>query len=265
MNKTPFFSVITASFNSEKTISKTIESLLNQTYTGFEYIIIDGNSNDSTLEIIKSFEGKFKEKNIVYKFISESDKGIYDAWNKGINLSAGEWISFVGSDDYYLPESLTIYDKAIKSLKADINYISSKIIIIDEKENELNTIGEKFVWKNFLKKMDIAQVGSFHKKELFEQIGTFSTNYKIVGDLDFYLRAKDVIKPSFLNLVTGKMMNNGVSNQINKALKEALIVRLKYGYQSRTNIYFNHFLSLIRCHGSRIKQKGVFIKLLLKI
>ena len=64
MNKTPFFSVITASFNSEKTISKTIESLLNQTYTGFEYIIIDGNSNDSTVEIIKSFEGKFKEKNI---------------------------------------------------------------------------------------------------------------------------------------------------------------------------------------------------------
>jgi hypothetical protein len=56
-----------------------------------------------------------------------------------------------------------------------------------------------------------------------------------------------------------------VSNQINKALKEALMVRLKYGYQSRANIYFNHFLSLIRCHGSRIKQKGVFIKLLLKI
>ena len=101
MNKIPFFTVITASFNSEKTIDKTIESLLNQNYTNFEYIIIDGNSKDSTLEIIKSFEQKFKEKNITYKFISEPDKGIYDAWNKGIKLSDGEWISFLGSDDYY--------------------------------------------------------------------------------------------------------------------------------------------------------------------
>ena len=92
--ETPFFSIITVSYNSEKTIKETIVSVLNQTETNFEYILIDGKSTDKTVEIIKSFENKFKEKEIAYQWISEKDTGIYNAFNKGIKLSKGTWISF---------------------------------------------------------------------------------------------------------------------------------------------------------------------------
>ena len=102
----PLVSIITVCFNSEKTIQKTIQSLLNQSVTGFEYILVDGKSKDSTIEIIKSFENKFKEKGISYKWISEKDTGIYNAFNKGINLSKGKWISFLGSDDIYLKTAI---------------------------------------------------------------------------------------------------------------------------------------------------------------
>lgn len=246
MNKPPFFSVITASFNSEKTIFKTIESLLNQTYTNFEYIIIDGNSNDSTLEIIKSFEGKFKEKNIPYKFISEPDKGIYDAWNKGINLSAGEWISFVGSDDSYNSNALLNYNEILQSSNT-INFICSKIEIVDENWNKLKTYGEPFSKEKLTRKMSFAQVGAFHKRDLFSLVGDFDVNYKIVGDFDFYLRAKDVIIPHFTPSCLAKMMNTGISNQAYKALKEAYELKNKHKLNNKFINLFDFYLTLIKC------------------
>ena len=121
MSTTPFFSIITASYNSEKTISDTITSVLNLDFNDFEYIIVDGNSKDKTVDIIKSFISKFEAKGITYKFISEKDKGIYDAWNKGIALSEGQWISFLGSDDSYLPSALQLYFNEIEKNKKSSN------------------------------------------------------------------------------------------------------------------------------------------------
>lgn len=255
MDNTPFFSIITASYNSERTISKTINSLLNQNFTHFEYIIIDGNSKDKTLEIIKSFEAEFKKKNVSFQFISEPDKGIYDAWNKGLVLSRGRWISFIGSDDFYLPNALTNYFNEIKKLDTTYNYISSRVEIIDKNGKKIKTIGKKFIWSNIIRNMDTAQVGSFHKKELFDLVGKFSLEYKIVGDLDFYIRSKEVIKASFFDVVTAKMENNGVSNQINQALNEALFVRLKYAYDSKLKIYLNHYITLAKCYINFIIKK----------
>tara|TARA_B100000787_G_scaffold153966_1_gene128512 strand:+ start:42653 stop:43405 length:753 start_codon:yes stop_codon:yes gene_type:complete len=100
--KHPKISIITVAFNSEKVIKSTIESVLNQTFKGLEYIIIDGNSTDKTIDIVKSYELKFKEKNISFKWISEPDKGIYDAMNKGILLSKGQWCNFMNTGDFFL-------------------------------------------------------------------------------------------------------------------------------------------------------------------
>lgn len=246
MNKIPFFTVITASFNSEKTIDKTIESLLNQNYTNFEYIIIDGNSKDSTLEIIKSFEQKFKEKNITYKFISEPDKGIYDAWNKGIKLSEGEWISFLGSDDLYFNDALLNYYEILQS-RNDINFICSKIEIVDENWNKLKLYGEPFSKEKLNRKMSFAQVGAFHRRDLFTIVGNFDFNYKIVGDFDFYLRAKDVILPHFTTSCLAKMMNTGISNQAYKALKEAYELKNKYKLNNKLINLFDFYLTLLKC------------------
>jgi len=254
MNTAPFFSVITASYNSERTIKNTIESLLAQNFKDFEYIIIDGNSTDQTVPIIKSFEAAFAEKNITYKFISEKDKGIYDAWNKGVAMADGKWISFLGSDDCYFPDALSIYFEKISLLQNNENYISSQVHVVDENGNVLRAMGKAYQWKNMLKNMDIAQVGSFHKRELIQEMGPFSLEYRIVSDLDFYIRGKDYIKPSYFKEVTATMENNGVSNQINKALKEALKVRLKYNYDSKLAIYLNHYITYLKCYGGKIKK-----------
>jgi len=247
MSTIPFFSIVTASYNSEKTISDTIDSVLNLDFQDFEYIIIDGNSSDSTLEIIQSFVPKFEAKGVPYKFISEKDKGIYDAWNKGIQLSSGEWISFLGSDDSYLSNALQLYFAEIKKNKT-INYISSQVNLTNEKGDVLSVFGKKYKWKNVIRDIDTAQVGSFHKRELFNKVGLFSTEYKIVGDLDFYIRCKEFIRPGYFKNITANMQNGGVSNQIYTALKEALQVKLKYGYTSKWFSYYKFYSSLIKCY-----------------
>ena len=99
MSSTPFFSVITITFNAEEFIKQTVESILSQEFNDFEYIIIDGASKDRTLEIINSYEDKFREKGIKTSFYSEPDRGLYDAMNKGISKASGKYIWFINAGD----------------------------------------------------------------------------------------------------------------------------------------------------------------------
>jgi glycosyltransferase involved in cell wall biosynthesis len=250
----PFFSIITASYNSEKTIFETINSVLNQNYSNFEYLIIDGNSSDKTVEIIKSFEDKFKEKGINYHYISENDQGIYDAWNKGVKLSSGSWVSFLGSDDEYFIDALQTY---FTHLKDDFksNYISSKVELINKQKEVLTVFGKPFIWEKVVRNMEIAQVGSFHKKSLFEQVGLFNPKYKIVGDLDFYIRCKNFIIPAYFDKITAKMLNEGVSNQIYVALKEALDVKLAHNSSSKVIAYYDFITIFLKCYYNKLIKK----------
>ncbi|MBQ8474929.1 MAG: glycosyltransferase [Clostridia bacterium] len=112
--KTPV-SIVTVSFNSEKTIARTIESVLNQTYTNIEYIIMDGNSKDKTVEVAHSYDEAFAAKGIPFTVVSEPDKGMYDALNKAIALAKGEIVGGINSDDYYEPDAVekmvALYEK----------------------------------------------------------------------------------------------------------------------------------------------------------
>ena len=96
-------SIITVCFNSEKTIRRTIESVLYQTYPNIEYIIVDGKSTDGTVDIVKEYLPAFQKR---LRYVSERDKGIYDAMNKGIRLSAGDVIGIINSDDFYEPDAV---------------------------------------------------------------------------------------------------------------------------------------------------------------
>lgn len=102
----PKISVITVSYNSEKTIAETIESVLNQTYDKYDYLIVDGKSTDKTVDIAENYRQLFADKGISYRVISEPDKGIYDAMNKGIAATDGEIVGIINSDDYYNPDTL---------------------------------------------------------------------------------------------------------------------------------------------------------------
>ena len=106
------FSIITPCYNSEKTIKRTIESVVNQSYKNIEYILIDGGSKDKTVEIIQEYQSKYPK---LIKYISEKDSGIYDAMNKGIKLATGDIVGIVNSDDYYELDALkNIYNNKRK-------------------------------------------------------------------------------------------------------------------------------------------------------
>ena len=216
-------SVVTVSYNSEKTIFNTIESLLNQTNTDFEYIVIDGGSKDNTVTIIKSFEKKFIDKQISFKWISEKDTGIYNAFNKGIKLSKGKWISFLGSDDIYLNNAVDIYTKHLIDMPQKIDFFHSNVKVEKGKKYE-----GTWVWKSFKRKMSIAHVGGFHNLKYFDKYGFFNENYEIAGDYELLLRAKENLKVSWINKTTVIMGANGISNnQIKKVYLETTKAKIE--------------------------------------
>lgn len=118
----PLVTIVTVAYNSEKTIEKTIKSVLNQTYPRIEYLIIDGKSSDKTVEIAESYRGQALEKGYSYRIISEKDRGIYDAMNKGIAMAEGEIMGFINSDDWYEKDAVALSVKTMLKKQCDITF-----------------------------------------------------------------------------------------------------------------------------------------------
>lgn len=144
--------------------------------------------------------------------MSEPDQGIYDAWNKGIERAKGDWIMFIGADDQLMPNALESYRKFInENLGAfGIDLISSKVKMIDDKGNLVRIKGWPFLWPMFLKEMTIAHPGALHSKTLFKKYGNFDINYKIVGDYELLLRAKDSLESLYHDEISVIMSEGGL-------------------------------------------------------
>lgn len=249
------YSIIVATFNSEKTLQSTLDSLLAQTYTKFEVIIVDGLSNDNTVAIIKEYEKRFLEAKIPYFWSSEKDSGIYDAWNKALKKVNSPWIAFLGSDDTYYPNALEIYDEEINK-NQNINFISSKVEYVDANYKVLKVIGKPYEYNQMNRYMNIAHVGSFHHKELFDKHGVFNTNYKIVADYDFFLKCGLDIKPAYIDTITAKMLNTGISNNnAKKVFKETLSIQLNHHRNSKLQCYFEYYFSFVRIFKNKLTYK----------
>lgn len=221
-------SIITVCYNSEKTIEKTIKSILSQSYKNYEYIIIDGSSTDKTLEIIKNYE-KYFTRNFMY--ISEKDQGIYDAMNKGIKKASGDIIAILNSDDYYLPDTLKEVVKEFENSKEKI--VSGKVELVDKNEKIVKILKNNYSYlKNIKKRMVINHPATFVKKEVYEKEGIFDINYKIAGDYEFLSRVIVAgYKIKFLDKVLVKMLNEGISNNTkfyDKLYFENKNIRKKY-------------------------------------
>jgi glycosyltransferase involved in cell wall biosynthesis len=221
----PKVSVVTATFNSEPGLRRTIENMRKLQYTNFEYIVIDGNSKDQTKALLA------KSGDIVTKWVSEPDNGIYDAWNKGVRLATGEWISFLGAGDYYLPNALNNYFKHLSTQTEAIEFCSSKIQMINWHEQVKQVVGTPWDWPTLKKCMKVAQPGSLHHRSLFERIGLFDTNLRIVGDYEFLLRAGPQLKSSFIDAITANMAIGGVGSST-EAQRETMQVKIKLGHRN---------------------------------
>jgi glycosyltransferase involved in cell wall biosynthesis len=227
----PQVTVITAVYNAEKYLNKCILSVLAQSYKNFEYIIIDGGSTDETLNIIKQHQHQ-----LTY-WSSEPDKGIYDAWNKGLANAKGNWITFVGADDQLFPDALQIYMQYITQhpRQNELEFVSSLIELVDENLSPIRVVGNAWVWEHFKHEMITWHVGAFHSKRLFLKYGIFDDTYKISGDYELLLRPKDQLVASFIDQITVKMRIGGMSNiRLFKASEETYRAKIKNGILSKT-------------------------------
>jgi len=226
------FSIITAAFNSEKTIEDTFRSILNQSYRNLEYIVVDGNSNDGTVGLIKEYEPKFKAAKIDFKWISENDEGIYDAWNKGLDMITGDWVGFIGSDDSYYENTFKRYRDFIAS-NGEFDFISARTKMVSNGKIK-RLMGEEWNWPTFRREMKVGHAGAIHNVKYFEKYGRFDTSYKITGDYELLLRAKNKLRVGFIWFYAAEMGGDGISSTlIKKTLKEAFRAKVKTGGRNR--------------------------------
>ena len=218
MNKQPQFSIITICYNSSATIERTIKSVLAQTFTDYEYIIVDGGSKDSTLDIIKKYEPLFEGR---MKWKSEPDKGIYDAMNKGIERSSGTIIGIVNSDDWLEADALENVNNFSKMIQKPNKVIicgSLRFHYKDGKSQIMNTDKNRFY--QGIAKHSFGH-GAYHPsmfvgRDVYEDVGLFDTNFYIAADIDFVYRCyKENIQFHFMCQILNNMSDGGISNHIN--------------------------------------------------
>jgi glycosyltransferase involved in cell wall biosynthesis len=181
-------SIITVCYNSASTIRDTFESVLNQTYSDIDYIVIDGNSSDETVSIIKEYEQKFNGR---MRWISEPDKGLYDAMNKGIQMSNGEIIGILNSDDYYhrndVIEKVAIVfigNKDIQAVFGDLRFVKT-----NDLDKTVRYYSSKYFapWKFRFGFMP-AHSTFFTYKEYFDKFGYYKIDYEIAADYELLIR-----------------------------------------------------------------------------
>lgn len=217
-------SVITVSFNSEKTIRDTLESVLRQSYDNIEYIVVDGLSSDKTISIIEEYAGKFEELKKEFKWISEKDNGIYDAINKGIKLATGDVVGILNSDDYY-SDNFVIEDikNAFEEQKCDCLYANLKYIDPESNKVTRNWVSRKFEDGLFEKSWTPAHPTFYCKKLAYDKYGLYRTDFKIAADVELMYRLlqKNKVSSYYLDRYLVTMRQGGVSSS---GLKSTIII-----------------------------------------
>jgi glycosyltransferase involved in cell wall biosynthesis len=213
----PSISVIVAVLNGKATLQECIDSVTRQTYPNKELIIIDGGSKDGTVELLD------KNSNQLSYWSSESDRGVYNAWNKGLAKARGEWICFLGADDYFW--DITVLERMVAHLKMlplRIRVAYGRIIRINDDGHMTQPTGESWeqVKKSFKQYMCIPHVGTMHRRTLFEQHGTFNESFRIAGDYELLLRELKTGDAVFIpEIITAAQRLGGMSTNLANKLK----------------------------------------------
>lgn len=200
-------SIITINLNNSAGLVKTIKSVVEQTVFGsFEFIIIDGASTDDSVKVIESYKEK------INYYISEADKGIYDAMNKGVKLSNGKYLLFLNSGDELANEE--VISKITKKININYDIIYGNMIVVNnDLTSYLGTMPEKLTFEHMMNDTLWHPV-SFISRTLFLKVGFYDTNYKIVADYDWFLKAifKYNAKLFHANLTISKFYLDGLSS-----------------------------------------------------
>jgi len=198
-------SIITINYNNSEGLEKTIQSVVEQSFADFEFIIIDGGSSDNSLEIIKKYGSKISH------WVSEKDRGIYNAQNKGIKAAKGEYTLFLNSGDYLAEKNILqkVFDK---NISADIAY-GNMFIVFPDGRKEKGYMPAEITFYQMIRDTLWHPV-SFIKRSLFEKYGGYNEDFKIVADYDFFLNMLIVKKVStqYLNEFISVFNHDGKSS-----------------------------------------------------
>lgn len=239
----PKISIITISYNAASTIDTTIKSVISQDYSNYEYIIIDGGSTDGTVDIIKKYN-----KTISY-WVSEPDKGISDAFNKGIRIATGDVIGILNSDDQYLPGAL----RTIANNYDNITDVYRGSIMIHEDGKDDYTYEPSMKFKLLPIKVNVCHLPTFISIKAYKKYGMYDTDFKLAMDLDLlrrFYRAGAKFKK--INTVLGRFNVGGLSTKtgIKQVFDERKKVILKNGGTVFHVYIYNgyiEFMKLIKC------------------
>lgn len=211
-------SIVTATCNSSATLRHTMESVLSQSYTDIEHIIVDGNSTDRTMEIAHELEPIYQGR---LRYISEKDRGLYDAMNKGIAMATGDIVGILNSDDFYTSEDVlsavasAFENNDIDAVYGDIHYVSD-----DDLNKCLRYYSSSIFCRKLMRLGFMPAHPSFYcKKNVYERFGTFNLDYKIGADFENLLRLIFVnrirakyIKKDFVTMRTGGISTSGIAS-----------------------------------------------------
>ena len=212
----PLLTIIIAVFNGDKTIQQCIDSVALQSYPHKQLIIIDGGSTDDTVQLLQ------ENNDVINYWVSEPDNGIYNAWNKGLIKANGEWVCFLGADDYLWNEHvLEEITSQLVNIPEDINIVYGQIMILTNNEVALYSIGESWdkIKTRFKQLMCIPHQAVMHRKVLFEKNGLFDESFRIAGDYEWLLRELKTNNALFMpDLIITGMRQGGVSSDPSNTL-----------------------------------------------
>ena len=251
-------SIVTATFNSGATLRDTIKSVLGQTYRDFEHLIIDGGSKDDTLDIVREYEPQYGGR---LRWISERDRGIYDAMNKGIAMATGDVVGILNSDDFYTSDTVlqTVADamreQSVDAVYGDIHYVN---------EHDLSHCTRYYSsagfrrWKMRLGWMP-AHPSFYCRKKIYERYGTFDISFKIGADFENLLRLIYVnrINTRYLPMDFVTMRSGGASTSGLKSHRQILSDHLR-AYR-KNGIRSNVLLESLR-YAAKVGEIATFRK-----
>ena len=210
----PKITIITSTYNCKTDLIKTIKSVKEQDYKNIQWIIVDGNSNDGTVEVIKN------EKHIISDWISENDNGIYDAWNKACKFINGDWVIFLGAgDSFYNKNSLNYFWTNTPNNFDDYLIMYGNVLVINRDgsprylDRKIKLTGYEYGRRTLPNHQ-----GVFQSNKLFENSNPFDASFKIAGDSKFMIKALLNGKAFHIDMTVSKMEDLGVSNDINNMM-----------------------------------------------
>lgn len=251
-------SIVIATYNAGKTLKQALDSIKYQTYTDIETIVVDGKSTDDTLDIIKEYS------DVVTKWISEKDQGIYDAFNKGINMASGDYICFLGSDDCYC--NYEVINKVANDLQIDMDVLSAPIFIIDDSNKLQMKMNNRISKEDLLSGKMIPHPGLFVKTSIMKK-NLFNEENKIISDYEFLVRyILDGGKINFVNYPVVFFSSSGISSsgrgskQWCRRLYEHILLINRLNLEDK-------YLQRTVCNLCEIKEKNIsfFVKQIIKI